>query len=170
MSHIIDNVLDVGSLCFLSVRFKTVTRSVPFLENHTCYHRGKARCRKNVKLLPSWKTTPAAFQNWFCNAERVVLCESYWCICRRWWARFSCFSGLLHDDRKLRYLLPRKLKNPHLFYSYGRVPLGTHSVGVKQCKRERSFHFLRHIHHILVDDEALLAFSLSETRITTSVH
>ena len=47
MGHIVDNVLDVGSLYFLSVRFKTVTRSVTFfgkkkektdaiLENHTC--------------------------------------------------------------------------------------------------------------------------------------
>ena len=64
--------------------------------------------QKYLKLLPSWKITPAAFQNWFCNADRVVLCESYWWSCRRCWARFSCFSMLLHDDRKLRYLLPQK--------------------------------------------------------------
>ena len=32
------------------------------------------------------------------------------------------FSMLLHDDRQLRYLLPRNLKNPHLFYSYGMGP------------------------------------------------
>ena len=92
MGHIVDNVLDAGSLCFLSVRFKTVTCSVTFLETHACCHRGKPRCPKNLKLMPSWKTTPAAFQNWFCNAERVVLCESYWCICRRCWASFSHFS------------------------------------------------------------------------------
>ena len=49
-------------------------------------------------------------------------------------------------------------------------PIGTHSVGVKQCKRERRFRFLGHIPHILVDDGALFAFSLSKTRKTTSVH
>ena len=32
------------------------------------------------------------------------------------------FSMLLHDDRQLRYLLPRNLKNPHLFYGYGMGP------------------------------------------------
>ena len=81
----------------------------------------------------------------------------------------DCFlSGLLHGDGKLHYLLPRKLKNPHLFYSYGRFP-GKHSVAVKQFKRERRFRLLGHIPHILVDDGALFPFSPSGTD-TTSVH
>ena len=152
-----------------SVRSKTVTRSVTFLGNHTCCHRGKPRCPKNLKLLPSWKTTPAAFQNWFCNAERVVLCESYWCICRRCWASCSSFPVYSMTTESFVTYSPKNLKNPHLFYSYGRFP-GRHSVGVKQFKRERRFRLLGHIPHILVDDGALFPLLLSETRKTTSVH
>ena len=44
------------------------------------------------------------------------------------------------------------------------VPLGTHSVGVKQCKREHRFRLLGHIPHALVDDGALCPFSLSEKK------
>ena len=47
------------------------------------------------------------------------------------------------------------------------VPLGAHSVGVKQCKRERRFRFLSHIPHILVDDGALFTFSPSGTDTAT---
>ena len=168
MGQIVDNAVDVGSLCFLSVRFKTVRRSVTFLENHTCCHRGKPRCRKNLKLMPSWKTTPAAFQKWFRNAERVVLCESYWCICHRCWASFSSFPIYSKPTESFVAYFPKKLKNPHLFYSYGRFP-GKHSVAVKQFKRERRFRLLGHIPHSLVDDGALFPFSPSGTD-TTSVH
>ena len=82
--------------------------------------------------------------------------------------QFFFFSGLLQAARKLRYLLPKKLKNPHLFYSYGRFS-GKHSVAVKHFKRERRFRLLNHIPHILVDDGALFPFSPSGTD-TTSVH
>ena len=58
-----------------------------------------AQCGPSKLILQTWNIL---------NAERVILCESYWCSCRRWWARFSCFSMLLHDDRQLRYLLPQK--------------------------------------------------------------
>ena len=156
MGHIVDNVVDGGSLCFLSVRFKTVTRSVTFLKNHTCCHRGKPRCRKNLKLMPSWKTTPAAFRNWFCDAKEVPVCGTYWCICRRCWVRVSSFSGILHANRKLRYLLPRKnVKISTFVLQLRKVPPGKHSVAVKQFKRERRFRLLGHIPHTLVDDGAL---------------
>ena len=83
----------------------------------------------------------------------------------------DCFlSGLLHGDGELHYLLPRKLKNPHLFYSYGMGPPRDPFRNCKTIKREHRFRFLGHIPHILVDDGALFAFSLSETRKTTSVH
>ena len=38
MGHIVDNAVDVGSLCFLSIRSKTNTRSVSFFDYHI-YHR-----------------------------------------------------------------------------------------------------------------------------------
>ena len=38
MGHIVDNAVNVGSLCFISVRFKTVTRSVSFLRRRSCCH------------------------------------------------------------------------------------------------------------------------------------
>ena len=38
MGHIVDNVVDVGSLCVLSVRFKTVKLSVSFLKRRSCCH------------------------------------------------------------------------------------------------------------------------------------
>ena len=38
MGHIVDNAVDVGSLCFLSVHSKTVTHSVSFFDYHI-YHR-----------------------------------------------------------------------------------------------------------------------------------
>ena len=74
---------------------------------------------------------------------------------------FQCYS--MTTESFVTYF-PRNLKNPHLFYSYGRVPLGTHSVGVKQCKREHRFRLLGHIPHALVDDGALCPFSLSEKK------
>ena len=64
MGHIIDNVLDVQSLCFLSVRPKTVTRGVSFWECHTCHH-----------PLPPFKTDPANLE--LLNAERVAVFGSY---------------------------------------------------------------------------------------------
>ena len=38
MGHTVDNAVDVGSLCFLSVRSKTSTRSVSFFEYHIYHH------------------------------------------------------------------------------------------------------------------------------------
>ena len=38
MGHIVDNAVDMGSLCFLSVRSKTVTRSVSFFDYHIYHH------------------------------------------------------------------------------------------------------------------------------------
>ena len=66
-------------------------------------------------------------------------------------------------------LLPQKLKNPHLFYSYGRVPPRDTFRNCKPFTREHRFRLLGHIPHTLVDDGALFPFSLSE-KDTTSVH
>ena len=80
---------------------------------------------------------------------------------------FQCYS--MTTDSFVTYY--REILKIHICFTATEwVPLGTHSVGVKQCKRERRFRFLGHIPHILVDDGALFAFSLSETRKTTSVH
>ena len=38
MGHIVDNAVDVGSLCFLSVRSKTKTRSISFFDYHIYHH------------------------------------------------------------------------------------------------------------------------------------
>ena len=61
MGRIVDNVVDVGPLCFLSVRSKTVIRSVTLLENHVSCHR----------LLPSG--TDSATTGKKLDAEWVVV-------------------------------------------------------------------------------------------------
>ena len=99
--------------------------------------------------------------------EGVAACGPNWCTSRAG----PVFLLFRYTPSQLRASLltsPKKLKNPHLFYSYGRSP-GKHSVAVKQFKRERRFRLLHHIHHILVDDGALFTFSPSGTD-TTSVH
>ena len=58
--------LYVGSLYFLSVRFKTVTRSVAFLENHTCCHRGTPRCPKILEIA-------AILENHTCCLPELIL-------------------------------------------------------------------------------------------------
>ena len=130
---------------------------------------GNHVAEKTWKLTPSWKTTPAAFRNWFCNAKEVPVCGSYWCICRRWWVGFSTFPVYSKPTESFVTYFPKERNNPHLFYSYGRFPRGTHSVAVKQFKRERRFRLLGHIPHTLVDDGALFPLLLSEKK-TTSVH
>ena len=149
MGHIVDNAVDVGPLCFLSVRSTTNTRSVTFLEYHIYHH----------PLLPV-KNDSANVE--ILTAREVVLCESYWCNCHRCWTSFSSFPVYSKPTESFVTYFPKKLKNPHLFYSYGRFP-GKHSVAVKQFKRERRFRLPGHIHHILVDDGALFTFSLSGT-------
>ena len=64
MGHIVDNAVDVGPLCFLSVRSTTHTRSVTFLEYHNYHH----------PLLPV-KNDSANVE--ILTAREVVLCESY---------------------------------------------------------------------------------------------
>ena len=38
MGHFVDNAVDMGSLCFLSIRPKTNTRSVSFFDYHIYHH------------------------------------------------------------------------------------------------------------------------------------
>ena len=38
MGHIVDNAVDMGSLCFLSIRSETNTRSVSFFDYHIYHH------------------------------------------------------------------------------------------------------------------------------------
>ena len=156
MGHIVDNAVDGGSLCFLSVRFKTVTRCVTFLENHTCCHRGKPRCRKNMK-------TDAILENHTCCLPELILQRQgsccLWIILMHlpsMLGQFFVFSRLLQANRKLRYLLPhKKRKNFHICFIATEGSPGTYSVAVKHFKRERRFRLLGHIPHTLVDDGAL---------------
>ena len=61
MGHIVDNAVDVGPLCFPSVRSKTVIRSDTLLGNHVSCHR----------LLPS--RTDSATTGKKLDAEGVVV-------------------------------------------------------------------------------------------------
>ena len=172
MGHIIDNAALRGvSLCFLSVRSKTVTRSVAFLENHTCWHRGTPRCPKILEIA-------AIVENYTCCLPELFLQHRQSCSLRVILMQLSSMLGQIFlffnvtPWRQKAALLtsPEILKIHICFTATEWVPLGTHSVGVKPCKREHRFRFLGHIPHILVDDGALFAFSLSKTRKTTSVH
>jgi len=53
MGHIVDNAVDVGSLCFLSARSKTITRSVSFFDYHIYHHplRPVTTDSANVEIL-----------------------------------------------------------------------------------------------------------------------
>ena len=128
--------------------------------------------------LLSWNTTSAANHCYLSNLipqsrgkikmnEGVAACGSYWCTCRGG-PVFLLFRFTPSRQKASLLTFPKNLKNPHLFYSYGRFS-GKHSVGVKHFKRERRFRLLGHIPHILVDDGALFPFSPSGTD-TTSVH
>ena len=163
--------LYVGSLYFLSIRSKTNTRSVAFLENHTCCHRGTPRCPKILEAA-------AILENHTCCLPEPILQRRKSCSLRVILMQLSSMVGQIFlffnvtPWRQKASLLtsPEILKIHICFTATEWVPLGTLSVGVKQCKRERRFRFLGHIPHILVDDGALFAFSLSDTRKTTSVH
>ena len=100
--------------------------------------------------------------------EGVAACGSYRCTCRAE-PGFLLFQYTPSQLRASLLTSPKNLKIHICFTATEWVPLGTHSVGVKQCKRERRFRFLGHIPHTLVDDRALFPFSLSEKE-TTSVH
>ena len=93
---------------------------------------GNHVAEKTWKLMPSWKTTPAAFRNWFCNAKEVPACESYWCICRRCWARFSSFSVYSKPTGSFVTYFPKKRKNFHICFTATEGPRGTYS-GWKKC-------------------------------------
>ena len=122
--------------------------------------------------LLSWKTTSVAIHCCLPELipqsrgkikmnEGVAACGPNWCTSRAG----PVFLLFRYTPNQLRVSLltsPKKLKNPHLFYSYGRFP-GKQSVAVKHFKRERRFRLPGHIHHILVDDGALFTFSLSGT-------
>ena len=166
MGHIIDNAALRGvSLCFLSVRFKTVTRSVAFLENHTCWHRGTPRCPKILEIA-------AIVENYTCCLPELILQRRKSCSLRVILMHSSSMLGQIFlffnvtPWRQKAALLtsPEILKIHICFTATEWVPLGTHSVAVKPCKRERRFRFLGHIPHILVDDGALFAFSLFRSK------
>ena len=138
MGHIIDNAALRGvSLCFLSVRFKTVTRSVAFLENHTCWHRGTPRCPKILEIA-------AILENYTCCLPELILQRRKSCSLRdilmhlsSMLGQFSLFPGLLHDNRKLRYLFLETAKI-HICYRPKMFP-ETHSVTVKQLNASTGF-------------------------------
>ena len=67
--------LYLGPLYFLSVRFKTVTRSVAFLENHTCCHRGTPRCPKILEIA-------AILENYTCCLPELILQHRQSCSLR----------------------------------------------------------------------------------------
>ena len=64
MGHIVDNAVDVGSLCFLSARSKTITRSVSFFDYHIYHHplRPVKTDSANVEIL---------------TAKEVAVCGSF---------------------------------------------------------------------------------------------
>ena len=64
MGHIVDNAVDVGSLCFLSARSKTITRGVSFFDYHIYHHplRPVTTDAANVKII---------------NRQEVAVCGSY---------------------------------------------------------------------------------------------
>ena len=118
MGHIVDNVVDGGSLCFLSVRFKTVTRSVTFLENHTCCHHGKPRCRKNLK-------TDAILENHTCCLPELILrrqgSSCLWDILMHLPSMLGpCFVLFGYTPRQQKASLltsPQKRKNFHICFT-----------------------------------------------------
>ena len=81
MGHIVDNVLDAGSLCFLSGRSENRYTQRYFLEQPLLL----------PPLLPSGSGPNIAEKK--INAEGVAVCGSHWCICRRCRATFSYFSN-----------------------------------------------------------------------------
>ena len=139
-----------GHFVFFPFAPKTVIRSVTFLETtsvaiHCCLPELIPQSRGKTKMN-----------------EGVAACGSYRCTCRRW-ASFSSFPVYSKPPKSFVTYFPKKLKNPHLFYSYGRFP-GRHSVAVKQFKRERRFRLLGHIPHVLVDDGAFVPLLPSEKK------
>ena len=134
MGHIIDNAALRGvSLGFLSVRFKTVTRSVAFLENHTCWHRGTPRCPKILEIA-------AIVENYTCCLPELFLQHRQSCSLRVILMQLSSMLGQIFlffnvtPCRQKAALLtsPEILKIHICFTATEWVPLGTHSVGVKQ--------------------------------------
>ena len=154
MGHIVDNAVDVGPLCFPSVRSKTVIRSDTLLGNHVSCHR----------LLPS--RTDSATTGKKLDAEGVVV----WGHIHAFVVDVGPFLRLFRftpSQQKASLLTsPQKRKNFHICYSPKMFP-GKHSVAVKQFKRKSRFRLLRHIPHILVDDGALFPFSPSGTDTAT---
>ena len=135
-------------------------------------------------MLLSWRTTPAPIaghhvapkileaaailENHTCCLPEPILQRRKSCSLRVILMQLSSMVGQIFlffnvtPWRQTASLLtsPEILKIHICFTATEWVPLGTHSVGVKQCKREHRFRFLGHIPHILVDDGALFAFSL----------
>ena len=140
--------LYVGSLCFLSIRSKANTRSVGFLEYHI-YHRPVRPVKTdsaNVEYIKRRKS----------YSLRVILMQLSSMV-----GQISLFFNVTPWRQTASLLTSPEILKIHICFTATEwVPLGTHSVGVKQCKRERRFRFLGHIPHILVDDGALFAFSL----------
>ena len=170
MGHIIDNAAPRGvtlfsfgplqnsytQCCFLGEPHLLPSRDTTLPKNTwNCCHLGKPH------LLPSRTDSATPKELFFASHIDAVVVDG-----GPDFLVFQCYS--MTTESFVTYF-PRNLKNPHLFYRYGRVPLGTHFVGVKQCKREHRFRLLGHIPHALVDDGALCPFSLSEKE-TTSVH
>ena len=69
--------------------------------------------------------------------------------------------GLLRDNRKLRYLLPKNAQIRICFSPL--LPPGAHSVAVKQLNA-RGFRLLSHIPEFVVDVGSLLHFSSEKDR------
>ena len=145
MGHIVDNVLDAGSLCFLSGRSENRYTQRYFLEQPLLL----------PPLLPSGSGPNIAEKK--INAEGVAVCGSHWCICRRCRATFSYFSNYSKPPENFVAYCWKKQKSA--IVTEPRYFPGA-SVGVKYLNM-RNFRLLGHIPHILVDDETLCPFPFS---------
>ena len=137
-----------GHFVFILSAPKTATRSERFFECHICYH-------SLLAFKVASATTKKIKRRKSCSL-RVILMQLSSML-----GQIFLFFNVTPWRQKAALLTSPEILKIHICFTATEwVPLGTHSVGVKQCKREHRFRFLGHIPHILVDDGALLAFSL----------
>ena len=135
--------LYVGSLCFLSIRSKTNTRSVGFLEYHI-YHRPVRPVKTDSANVEYIKHRQSC-------SLRVILMHMSSML-----GQIFLFFNVTPWQQTASLLISENRKNPHLLQPQD-VPRDT----FRRCEtiqRDRRFRFLGHIPHILVDDGALLPF------------
>ena len=171
MGHIVHNILDVGSLCFLFAP-KQLLASLASSRTTSAAIAGNHAAGKD---FPENLKTGAILENHICylsklpprprkklNAEGIAVCGSYSCICRRCRARFSSFLVYSITTESFVIYIPKNRKSASVL-QLRKVPRGTFR-NCKTMKRERRFRFLGQFPRILVDDGALFPFSLSGNR------